>query len=375
MRRVNGDRRPDWQAQVEALGFTYHTIDGDLYWDEAGWYEFTPCEVEMLEAATNSLHGMCLEAVQLILDEDRFEEFRIPHEFRYWIRESWDQDQPTLFGRFDLAWDGRGPVKMLEYNADTPTSLFEAAVVQWQWLESRHPNLDQFNRLHDKLIDAWRWLCGQGMNCVVFAATEGHEEDFGNVTYLRDTAEQAGIQTQYIDMGAIGYNQMQRNFVDEANLPIQTLFKLYPWEWMLLEEFASQLLEARTLWIEPPWKMLLSNKAILVVLWEMFPDSEYLLPTSWKPLAGDYVRKPILAREGSNLQIVRRGMVETCTQGPYAGQPEVYQAYTPLFQSSAGHAVIGSWTIGDEACGVGIREDKNPITHNSSRFVPHLIRG
>jgi glutathionylspermidine synthase len=168
---------------------------------------------------------------------------------------------------------------------------------------------------------------------------------------------------------------VQRNFVDEANLPIETLFKLYPWEWMLLEEFASKLLKARTLWIEPPWKMLLSNKAILVVLWEMFPDSEYLLPASWNPLAGDYVRKPILSREGSNLQIVRRGIVETSTQGPYAGQPDVYQAYTPLFQSSAGHAVIGSWIIGDEACGMGIREDKNPITHNSSRFVPHLIRG
>jgi len=145
MQRVHGDRRPDWQAQVEALGFTYHTIDGDLY------------------------------------------------------------------------WDGRGPVKMLEYNADTPTSLFEAAVVQWQSLQSRHPNLDQFNGLHDKLIDAWRWLYGQGMDSVLFAATEGHEEDFGNVTYLRDTADQAGIKTHYVDMQAIGYDQMQMTFVDEAN--------------------------------------------------------------------------------------------------------------------------------------------------------------
>jgi glutathionylspermidine synthase len=36
-----------------------------------------------------------------------------------------------LYGRFDLAYRGDGPPKLLEYNADTPTALFEAAVVQW----------------------------------------------------------------------------------------------------------------------------------------------------------------------------------------------------------------------------------------------------
>jgi glutathionylspermidine synthase len=375
MRRVINERRLDWQAQVESLGFTYHTIDDELYWDEAGWYEFSMRDVEKIETATNSLHSMCLEAVQVVLDEERWDEFMIPHEFREWIRASWDNDQPTLYGRFDLAWDGQGPIKMLEYNADTPTALFEAAVVQWQWLETRHPELDQFNSLHDRLIDAWRWLLEQGMNKVSFAATKDHEEDFGNITYLRDTASQAGIDTQYLDISSVGYDSRKGTFVDEADLPIVTLFKLYPWEWMLSEDFAPHLLNARTQWIEPPWKMLLSNKALLVILWELFPDSEYLLPASWEPLTGDYVRKPILAREGSNVQLVRHGVVDKITPGPYSGQPEVFQAYSPLYKSSAGHAVIGSWIIGDAASGIGIREDKNPITHNSSRFVPHVIRG
>ena len=107
--------------------------------------------------------------------------------------------------------------------------------------------------------------------------------------------------------------------------------------------------------------MLLSNKAMLVVLWELFSECEYLLPTARQPLSGDYVRKPILSREGSNIQVVRSGMV-------------IYQAFHPLMNSGGNHAVLGSWIVGNTACGLGIREDINPVTHDSSRFVPHLIR-
>jgi glutathionylspermidine synthase len=143
---------------------------------------------------------------------------------------------------------------------------------------------------------------------------------------------------------------------------------------MLQESFAPRLLAASTRWIEPPWKMLLSNKALLVVLWEMFPHSDYLLPASWQPLSGDYVRKPILAREGSNIQVVQRGRTVRETDGPYANQPAIYQKYHPLLQSGESFAVLGSWIVGDTACGLGIREDLNPITHDLSRFIPHLIR-
>lgn len=374
MRRVTAPPRLNWRRDVEELGFTYHTIDGDLYWDEGGWYEFSLVEIEEIEAATNTLHEMCLQAVQVVLDDDRFDEFRIPPAFRDWIRASWDNDEPTVYGRFDLAYDGRTPPKLLEYNADTPTALFEAAVVQWQWLEAVHPDLDQFNSLHEQLIEAWKYLCERGMPRLSFAATEGHEEDFGNVSYLRDTAAQAGITTDYLDVSAIGFDSQSQLFVGTGGSPIDWLFKLYPWEWMIAEEFGSQLLTAKTRWIEPPWKMLLSNKALLVVLWELFPNSEYLLPAAWEPLTGDFVRKPILSREGSNIQLVRRGTVLHETEGPYSDQPAVYQAYHPLANSEGRHAVLGSWIIGDAACGMGIREDENPITHNSSRFVPHLIR-
>ena len=48
------------------------------------------------------------------------------------IAASWKRRDASLYGRFDLRYDGQGPAKLLEYNADTPTSLFETAVFQWE---------------------------------------------------------------------------------------------------------------------------------------------------------------------------------------------------------------------------------------------------
>jgi glutathionylspermidine synthase len=381
MKRVSGTPRANWRAEAEKIGFSYHTIDGDVYWDESGWFEFSYEDIRIIEQATNVLHAMCIEAAECVIEEERFAEFGIPSQFHYWIRESWEADQPTLFGRFDLAWDGTGPPKMLEYNADTPTSLFEAAVVQWHWLESLQTKgvsivpFDQFNSLHEQLIESWKYLRGHGWDRVHFAASGGHEEDFGNVTYMRDTASQAGIETHFLNMAQIGFDTERKSFVDDRYEPIDYLFKLYPWEWMLKEEFARHLLNSNTVWMEPPWKMLLSNKTILTVLWELFPDHKYLLESSFEPLEVDYVRKPILAREGSNIEIVtQQEHAQMITDGPYWNQPCVYQAYHPLYRSEFGYAVLGSWVIGDRACGMGIREDIKAVTHNTSRFLPHCIR-
>jgi glutathionylspermidine synthase len=378
MKRISGNPRPDWRQEAERIGFSYHTIDGELYWDESGWFEFSYDQIRVIEQATNVLHAMCIEAAEYVIEEDRLGDFGIPS---HWIRQSWEADQPTLFGRFDLAWDGQGPPKMLEYNADTPTSLFEAAVVQWHWLESLQSKgssiaaFDQFNSLHEQLIEAWKYLQQHGWHRVHFAATDGHEEDFGNVTYMRDTAAQAGIETLYLDMSQIGYDSQRKTFVDDRFEPIEYLFKLYPWEWMIQESFARHLLSSKTVWLEPPWKMLLSNKTILAILWELFPDNKYLLETSFEPLSGDFVRKPILSREGSNIEIVTQDPnAQMATEGPYFNQPCIYQSYHPLFRSEAGFAVLGSWIIGDRACGMGIREDVQAITHNTSRFLPHCIR-
>jgi glutathionylspermidine synthase len=367
--------RADWRQKCEAVGFGYHTIDG-TYWDESACYAFTADEIDEIEAAAFELHRICLEACDHVVAKRRFAEFAIPAEFQALVEQSWRDEEPSLFGRFDLAWDGTGEPRLLEYNADTPTALLEASVVQWHWMEEAKPGSDQFNSIHERLIERWAAFRASVPReaPITFSCVKDSAEDLGNTEYLRDTAMQAGFGTEIVYVEDLGWDAGSRRFVNLRNEPIEALFKLYPWEWLVTESFGKHLLARPCRMIEPAWKMLLSNKAILPVLWQLFPNHPNLLPAyrDPAPIVGDYVRKPILSREGANVAIRRAGGA-LASEGTYGREGYVYQGYAPLFSAAGQHAVFGAWIVGDAACGLGVREDSSPITTNTSRFVPHYF--
>jgi glutathionylspermidine synthase len=373
MKRHVTDPRPNWEKTVESQGMLFHTLDGEIYWDESAYYEFDASEINAIEAATFELNARCLEAVQHVIDNNLFDAFLIPPEFHQFIRDSWEKDEHTIYGRFDFSYDGKTQPKMLEYNADTPTGLLEAAVTQWYWATEKFPGRNQFNSIHERLIEVWKELRAVTPGVLYFTALADNLEDYMNVNYLRDTAIQAGWDTEYIDVENIGWNEGRRTFTDLTENPIQTCFKLYPWEWMQTDEFGKKLLLKTTKWLEAPWKALLSNKAILPVLWKLFPDHPNLLEASFQPLRNKpYVQKPILSREGANVQIFEHGELVLKTDGPYNG-PCVYQHLWQLPEFDGNHPCIGSWVVNGWACGIGIREDKSLVTGNMSRFVPHIF--
>ncbi|MEU5052361.1 glutathionylspermidine synthase family protein [Streptomyces sp. NPDC021096] len=399
MQRHRTTPRPDWQATVEEQGLIYPLArhpDGSLrpYWDESAYYSFGLPEIEALEEVVEELHEMCLAAAAHIVEKDRFADLGItdPH-LAALIAESWHRraELPSLYGRFDLRYDGRGgPAKMLEYNADTPTSLVEAAGPQWFWMEERFadvPHADQWNSLHERLVDAWKrqaHLLPPGAP-VHFAHSIGDElgEDLMTVAYLRETAEQAGLATDVISMEDIGWDRLAGRFVDKKLRFIRACFKLYPWEWLADDDFGPRALETldngggtgSTLWIEPAWKMLLSNKALLAILWELYPGHPNLLPSYLdgpRELAAaggaGYVAKPLLGREGAGV-----------TLHPPGGDPVVrdepccYQELAPLPDFDGNHVVLGAWVVEGEAAGLGIRESAGLVTDEYARFIPHVI--
>lgn len=376
MRRVNISPRRNWQKRVEEVGLTFHTAGGVAYWNEAACYELTAAQVDELELATNTLHALSLDAVQHVIDHKLYERMGIPPQAVPLIERAWEEEPPAIYGRFDFSYDGKSPPKMLEYNADTPTSLLEAAVAQWFWLQDVAPGADQFNSIHERLLAAWGELKPYLRGSVLHFASLDDPEDGMTATYLQDTAHQAGIATEYIRVHDIGWDSNRGRFVDGALRPMESVFKLYPWEWLVHEEFGVHLGQTATQWIEPAWKMVLSNKGILPVLWEMFPECPYLLPAYFEaaPLAGrDHVRKPLLSREGANVTVHAGGHTLADTGGDYGEEGYVYQAYAPLPDFEEHRPVIGSWVIAQEAAGIGIRESDGPVTDNLSRFVPHYF--
>ncbi|HEX6682274.1 MAG TPA: glutathionylspermidine synthase family protein [Candidatus Limnocylindrales bacterium] len=363
MRRHAITARPDWLSKVESQGLVY----AHSYWDETAYYEFSLAEVEALEEVVEELHRMCLEAVDHVIATDRFADYGITDKrVQRLIVES--RDEPELYGRFDLRYDGDGNAKLLEYNADTPTSLVEAASAQWFWLEELFGADDQWNSLHERLVDAWRKR--PLLDFVHFAYTEEDYsgEDFMTTAYLAETASQAGLRTHVLPIEAIGWDRLRARFVDDTDRTISAIFKLYPWEWLVGDKFGGHVKPGHNpLWIEPAWKMLLSNKALLALLWEMFPGHPNLLPAYLdgpRELAFGYVAKPLLGREGAGILINQP-----------AGPGHCYQAFYPLPEFDGNRPVIGAWTVCGEAAGMGIRESTGLITDLGARFVPHVIRG
>ncbi|NKQ27001.1 glutathionylspermidine synthase family protein [Streptomyces galbus] len=387
--------RPGWQQTVEAQGLIYPLTrypDGSLrpYWDESAHYVFSLEEVEALEETVGELHRMCLEAAAHIVGTGRLADLGITDpRVAAAVTEAWHRraELPSVYGRFDLRYDGTGPAKLLEYNADTPTSLVEAASPQWFWMEERFPGADQWNSLHERLVAAWRTqgkLLPPGAP-LYFAHSSDDElgEDLMTVAYLKETAEQAGLDTDWISVEEIGWDPLSGRFVDNRLRFIRSCFKLYPWEWLTTDRFAGHVLDTldngggtgSTLWIEPAWKMLLSNKALLAVLWELYPGHPNLPPAYLdgpRELADadgpGWVAKPLLGREGDGVTIHEAGSAPAPRD-----EPCCYQQLAPLPAFDGNHVVLGTWVVEGEAAGLGIRESSGLVTDGYARFLPHVI--
>ena len=365
MKKLTSIPRPDYETKLTEIGLSYHKLDN--YWKESSCYEFTQSEAKIIETATNEVHQMCIEAVAYAIKHNRLSQMAIPEKFHQRIKES--LAEPSLYGRFDFSYDGVSPPKMLEYNADTPTCLLEGAVAQRNWQKEVLPQHTQFNSLHEKLLERWKFL---GYEDITFACIKDNEEDLVFINYIVQTAIEAGINADIVFIEDLNYNIESKHFTTDKK--ITHLFKLYPYEWLMKEDFNNSLLETSTLLIEPMWKSILSNKSILPLLYEMFPKSDYLLPAYFEPHGmTQYVKKVFFSREGANIEIV--GKNSLITPGPYSGKDgHIYQEYKELPCFDGFYPVVGSWVIGDEAAGMNIREDVKVVTTNMSHFVPHYVK-
>lgn len=384
MRRIAIEERPAWRERAREFGFGFHSPNGEVYWDESACYAFTLEEIETeIEDAAQDLEQLCIAAVARIVADDRLlERMAVPRSGWPLIRKSWKRNDPSLYGRFDLSYGSGGPAKLLEYNADTPTALYEAAAFQWFWLEDQiaagrlPPGSDQLNSIHERLIARFAELAGKGpLHLTGYAS---HAEDRGTIDYLADCAQQGGFETRFIDIGDIGLGN-DGQLYDLDNKPIERLFKLYPWEWLLEERFASGLSKSYTAFLEPPWRALLSNKGLLPILWEMAPNHRNLLPAYFaddpasRRIADNCARKPLYSREGANVTLVVDGKMVDQAPGHYGREGHIVQALAALPCLDGNYPVIGAWIVAGRSCGAGIREDASPITRNTSRFVPHVI--
>ncbi len=392
MKRILTEERDNKQTRLDEVGFGY---EGAM-WNEDRYYEFTAPEVDEIEAATISLYDhLHLTIDQVVKDETYMTRMGIPPAYQRMARESWEREDPSVALRFDLARNTRGEIKLIEVNGDTPTTLIETALIQWFWLVDKFPDLanlplpGQFNSLYENLKSAWGKIAERipQDDWMAFSAHSASMEEYATCEFHRDLATQTGMVTGFVDLAPnrsqFMYSPSEDVFHEPGGNKINYWYKLYPWEWMWNEEFGEHLarLGPEMGIVEPAWKIIASNKAILAKMYDLDPSHPNLVPTfnlKSERLQNMFVKKPVWGREGTGIELVRDGKIittDTQTPDPMAAKVDpVYQALIEVHQEDGWYTQFGSWIADHVPSGMIIRESQTPIITGNSPIVPHLYR-
>jgi glutathionylspermidine synthase len=384
MKRIPVAERSDLARAAAEHGLEFDAGQGVAGWDESAYYQFNARQIEEdLAGPAEEIEQLCFEVVaRAVNDETVLQRLGIAEPFWDYIAQSWRNQEKNFYGRMDLSYGGEGPAKLLEYNADTPTALYESAVFQWEWLEQATEEglipqgCDQFNNLHESLVGGFPHLGIDGL--AHFSCNQDIEDDKGTLDYLEECAREAGLETQFLAMEDVGIDDQGR-FTDLDDRVITTLIKLYPWEWIMDEAFGRNLPASGVHFIEPPWKAILSNKGLLPLLWGMFEGHPNLLPAYFEDDPGaaavgaSYVRKPLLSRQGANIEIIRDGETLVRSDGPYGEDAHIVQAFHPLPEYGGNYPLVGCWLVASKAVALCIREDRTLVTSTEACIIPHII--
>ena len=363
---------PIEKSELEKMGFLWHQDKDGEYIVRESLITLSIEEALAYERAANELYRMYEKGAEYVIEKNLFCALDIPDSLVCGIKKSWrDERSNHLYGRFDLSGgiDGRA-IKLIEFNADTPTLLLETALIQWMLLEkSQLKDAVQFNRVYEAISHKIGKISASHkgeFSRLLLSSVKGIDEERETVKLLQNMAKDAGVVTHFCYLEDIGIDEKQ--VLDEYENRYDFLFKLYPWEDM--KDFPMQL---ETKILNPLYTLLYQSKGMLAILYRLFPDSPYLVPASFEPLASKYVRKRAFGREGANIDIVAEsGELLRQTAGEYADYKSLYQEYIEFVQDEEGRYYQAGVFYSDGACGIGFRRGAE-ILDDMSQFVGHLV--
>ena len=378
---------------LENLGCSWHTDPDESSYISNEIIEITQEEADAFYEAGNELYDMYVEAGEYVIENNLFFELDIPPSLVDPIKQSFEQEVHWhIYGRFDFAGGLDGtPIKLLEFNADTPTMLYESAIIQWAVLKANgmDENL-QFNNIFEAIGENFQRMITLGEDIsrfsemyegwkILFSSIRGSNEEERTVRFLQDIASSYGFGTEfcYVDeailSGSEGLSYGGSNY--------EFWFKLVPWEDIAIEEpemaelIKEMMSNKNTIFLNPAYTLLFQSKRMLKILWDLFPNHPLLLESSFEPLKGKkQVRKRAFGREGANVEILSPTLeLLEGKEGIYGNHKELYQEYHPL-NSHNGNFYQPNVFFAYESCGLGFRKGGG-IIDNYSKFVSHRIRG
>ena len=378
---------------LDSIGFLWHTEKDASSYVSNNFVIISEQEAEAFYEATNELYEMYTKATQYVIDNNLFHELNIPFNLVEIIKESWNNKVHWhLYGRFDLAGgiDGK-PIKLIEFNADTPTALFETAIIQWAMLKfNGYDETKQFNSLYEAIGDNFKRIITLDSDIedfskhyeklnwkILFSSIAGSLEEEHTTRLLQHIANEIGFQTKFAYVEDVEFSD---DGISLDNELYEFWFKLIPWEEIGIQEgelavILRELLENQKVIIfNPAYTLLFQSKGMMKILWDLFPNHPLLLETSFEPLQNKkQVEKMCFGREGANVAIVdENNSLELKTDGEYGNFKPIYQEYVEFPKDSDGNYYQAGVFHSYEACGLGFRKG-GKILDNNSKFVGHIV--
>lgn len=388
--------KPLTKEFLESVDFSWHTHahNGEAFLKDE-LIIIKESEATAYYNAANELYDMFVQAGEHVIENDLFHELNIPFNLVDIIKESWENDVHWhLYGRFDFAGGlDDEPIKLLEFNADTPTSVIESSIAQWALL--KYNNLDnekQFNNVYnairenfqrivtleedvskfDELYDGWK---------ILFSSVRGTQEDEDTTKYLQTIAEEAGFNTEFAYVDEVEFDSDEGVFYNDEQY--EFWFKLLPWEDIAIEEgelatiLGDIITNKKAIILNPAYTLMFQSKAIMKIMWDLFPNHPLLLKTSFEPLKGcAYVEKKAFGREGENVTIYDAdGTIIDKKEGQYDNYTSIYQEMATLNRDEKGHYYQAGVFFAYEGCGLGFRTASRAILEDGASFSAHMIEG
>ena len=382
--------KPLTNDMLEELGLEWHTDldNSDYITNEV--VEITQAEADAFYDAGNELYEMFIEAGEYVIKNNLFFDLDIPPTLIDTIKQSWDNEVHWhIYGRFDFAGglDGK-PIKLLEFNADTPTLLYESALIQWALL--KHNSLDeemQFNNIFNAISDNFKRMITLGDDVsrfdtmyegwgVLFSSIRGNIEEERTTKFLMECAKEAGFVSEFCYIDEINFNEDEG--VSFNGTKYEFLFKLLPWEIISIDEpelaliINNMMKNKNTIFFYSSYTLLFQSKRMLKILWDLFPNHPLLLETSFAPLSKKQIKKVSFGREGANIEILDSSGILEQRGGEYGNYKSIYQEFYEL-NSYNGLYYQPNVFFAYESCGLGFRRGGD-ILDNYAKFVSHIIK-
>ncbi len=349
-------------------------------------------EVKQYADACTELYGMYEKAAQHVIDNELWDEIGIPENAIEIIKHSWEQRKkiPQLYGRFDLAGvlDGK-PVKLIEFNADTATVMPETAIVQFEQLKIANiKGSFQYSQLVERMSRRFELIksLSPDREANILLSDLGHEEDILNLDIITAAAGGGGFKTKQMALERVIFSEDEGIFIqlgEDKFLRYDYWFKLIPWEFIAYEE--PELMDILTkivtkdlaVILNPAFTMIFQSKAIMKILWDLFPNHHLLLKTTFS--AADfkfqpYVQKVIFGREGENVKIFDSGakMLEE-NDGDFGDYPSVFQSFVELPKDRDEEIYQAGIYFTDKAVSLSYRRRDGLIVDEDSEFIGHYV--